>query len=155
MNQNTFVAVGRIERIVVGVRALTLVIGGTGPIKGLVAVQLRDPALIKLVTNQASGFAPGDIVSAAGHLEYDGETHQNIAIAAPDRVSRIVRGTGSAPAAVPPGMATRGADAALFARCESPAAGEELRAERPAPLSHVSFPTHLDCELVALGDVEL
>jgi len=155
MNENTFVAVGRIERIVTGERALTLVIGGTGPIKALVAVQLRDLALIKLVTNQVSGFAPGDVVSAAGRLEYDCETHQNVAIASPDRVSRIARGSGSVPATVAAGAPPTGAGAALFGRRERPAARAATEADAPAPPSNMSFPTHLDGELVGLGDVQL
>ncbi|MGX9221782.1 hypothetical protein ACWV27_25795 (plasmid) [Massilia varians] len=91
MNENSFVAVGRIERITSTPRSLTLLIGGTGPVISLVAVQLRDAELIKLVSAPGAGFAAGDIVSVSGSLEYDPESCQNIAVAAPSRVSRIVR----------------------------------------------------------------
>ncbi|WP_027866336.1 hypothetical protein [Massilia alkalitolerans] len=102
MNENSFVAVGRIERITSTPRSLTLLIGGAGPVKSLVSVQLRDAGLIKLVSTPGTGFATGDIVSVGGRLEYDCETGQNVAVAAPDRVSRIVRagaGAGLASAA--------------------------------------------------------
>lgn len=91
MNENRFVAVGRIERLIPSIRGLTLVIGGAGPVKGLVVIELRDSALVALVSNPATGFAVGDIVSASGRLELDVETLQNIAVAAPDGVSRICR----------------------------------------------------------------
>lgn len=150
MNENTFVAVGRIERIVTSVRGLTLVIGGTGPVKGLVSVQLRDPTLIKLVTNPGSGFAPGDVVSASGKLEYDCETHQNVAIAAPDRVSRIARGAGANVAVAP---AAAGAN--LFGHCGRGGARAVPAAAIPASPPDLSFPTHLAGELVRLDDVPL
>jgi hypothetical protein len=148
MNENSFVAVGRIERMMTGARGLTLVIGGPGPIKGLVAVQLRDAALIKVVTNQASGFATGDVVSVGGRLEYDCETHQNVAIAAPDRVSRIARGTGAAVVATPSAAGAR-----LFGHSNRPVPSAATEAETPVPPTHLDFPNHLDCELVGLGDV--
>jgi hypothetical protein len=150
MNENTFVAVGRIERIMAGDRGLTLVIGGTGPVKALVAVQLRDPELIKVVTNQASGFMAGDVVSVSGRLEYDSETHQNVAIAAPDRVSRITRGagaTGTSPTAT--------AGASFFGHCDRPGARAGSGAAIPVPPPDLGFPTHLSGELVGLGDVPL
>lgn len=150
MNENTFVAVGRIERIMTSARGLTLVIGGTGPVKGLVSVQLRDPALIKLVTNPGSGFAAGDVVSASGKLEYDCETHQNVAIAAPDRVSRIARGLGTGVS-----LAPAAAGANLFGHSDNgdPRAGSA--AAIPAPPPDLSFAPHLAGELVGLGDVHL
>jgi hypothetical protein len=150
MNENTFVAVGRIERIMTSARGLNLVIGGTGPVKGLVSVQLRDPALIKLVTTEGAGFAAGDVVSVGGKLEYDPETHQNVAIAAPERVSRIARG---ASANVAPAPAAAGAG--LFGRCDraGPRAGAAL--EIPAPPPDLSFSTHVAGELVGLDDVRL
>lgn len=150
MNENTFVAVGRIERIMTSARGLTLVIGGTGPVRGLVSVQLRDPALIKLVTNPGSGFTAGDVVSASGKLEYDSETHQNVAIAASDRVSRIARGAGASVA-----LAQAGAGANLFGHCDKGGARAGSAAAIPAPPPEMSFPTHLTGELVGLGDVPL
>jgi hypothetical protein len=151
MNENTFVAVGRIERIMTNTRGLTLVIGGTGPVKSLVSVQLRDPALIKVVTHQGSGFAAGDIVSVSGKLEYDCETHQNVAIAAPDRVSRIARGAN--PALIPPPAAPAGHD--LFGHCATPGARAGSNPVGSAPLPDLGFPVPLDGELVGLGDVQL
>lgn len=150
MNENTFVAVGRIERILTSSRGLTLVVGGTGPVKGLVSVQLRDPALIKLVTTPGSGFAPGDIVSVSGKLEYDCETHQNVAIATPDRVSRVARGAGAACLASPPA-----AGAPLFGHCEKAGARPESAPANTVPLPDLNFPAHLTGDLVGLGDVPL
>lgn len=134
-------------------RGLNLVIGGTGPVKGLVSVQLRDPALIKLVTTEGSGFAAGDVVSVGGKLEYDPETHQNVAVAAPERVSRIARGAGGAGANVAPTPAAAGAG--LFGHCEraAPRAGTALEISAPPP--DLSFSTHMAGELVGLGDVRL
>jgi len=148
MNENTFVAVGRIERIMTSTRGLNLVIGGTGPVKGLVSVQLRDPALIKLVTTEGAGFAEGDVVSVGGKLEYDPETHQNVAIAAPERVSRIARGASA-------NVAPAAAGAGLFGRCDraGPRAGAAL--EMPAPPPDLSFSIHVAGELVGLDDVRL
>jgi hypothetical protein len=150
MNENTFVAVGRIERIMTGVRGLTLVIGGTGPVKALVAVQLRDPALIKVVTHPASGFAAGDIVSVAGGLEYDPETHQNMAVAAPGRVSRIARGSSASLAAAP-----AGAGGNLFGHCGRLGHRADPDATARVPPPDLGFPTGLSGELVGLGDVPL
>ncbi|MFJ1470249.1 hypothetical protein [Massilia orientalis] len=150
MNENTFVAVGRIERIMTCGRGLNLVIGGTGPMKGLVSVQLRDPALIKLVTTQGSGFAAGDVVSVGGKLEYDPETHQNVAIAATDRVSRIARG---ANASVAPAPAAAGAS--FFGHCERAGLRAGAALDIPAPSSVLSFSTHMAGDLVGLGDVLL
>jgi len=92
MYENRFVAVGRIERLISGSHGLTLVIGGAGPVKALVAVELRDGALIKLVTSGPTGFAAGDVVSISGRLEFDVDTLRNVAVASPDGVSRISRG---------------------------------------------------------------
>jgi hypothetical protein len=150
MNENTFVAVGRIERIMTSNRGLTLVIGGTGPMKGLVSVQLRDPTLINLVTNPGSGFAAGDVVSASGNLEYDCETHQNVAVAAPNRVSRIARSAGASVA-----LAPAAAGANLFGHCDKGGARAGSAAAIPAPPPDLSFPTRLAGELVGLGDVPL
>lgn len=147
MNENTFVAVGRIERIMTSSRGLTLVIGGRGPVKSLVSVHLYDQTLVTLVTTPGSGFAPGDIVSASGKLEYCAETHQNLAIAAPDRVSRIARGVGHA------SPAAEGAN--LFGYCERPGARSASSPADPVPLPHLDFSTHLAGELVGLNDVHL
>lgn len=151
MNQNSFVAVGRIERIVAGARGLTLVIGGTGPVKALVAVQLRDAALIKVVTNQAAGFVAGDVVSISGRLEYDSETQQNVAIASPERVSRIVR---AARAAAPSPVAGP-AGAGLFDNCNRPVARSAYQAEPSIPPLPLGFPAFLDANPIGLQDVPL
>ena len=148
MNENTFVAVGRIERIMTCGRGLNLVIGGTGPMKGLVSVQLRDPALIKLVTTQGSGFAAGDVVSVGGKLECDPETHQNVAIAATDRVSRIARGANAS-------VAPAAARASFFGHCERAGLRAGAALDIPAPSSVLSFSTHMAGDLVGLGDVLL
>ena len=115
MNENSFVAVGRIERITSTPRGLTLLIGGTGPVKSLVAVQLRDAELIKLVSAPGAGFAVGDIVSVGGSLEYDPESCQNIAVAAPSRVSRIVRAGTISGAARPPSPTPASSGSSFFA----------------------------------------
>jgi hypothetical protein len=149
MNENSFVAVGRIERILGGDRGLTLIIGGAGPVKALVAVQLRDAALIKLVSTPGTGFAAGDVVSVGGQLEYDAETHQNIAIGAPERVSRISRGAaapGSTRAAAAP------AGAGFFGHSRPvPKTGPEPGSATP-PLPQ-GFAMHIEGNLVDLGDV--
>lgn len=150
MNENMFVAVGRIERMITSPRGLNLVIGGTGPVKGLVSVQLRDPALIKLVTTEVTGFAAGDVVSVGGKLEYDPETHQNVAVGAPDRVSRIARGANTHVAPAP-----AAASAGLFGHCERAGARASTGLEIPAPPPDLSFATHIAGELVGLGDVRL
>lgn len=147
MNENTFIAVGRIERIMSNTRGLTLVIGGTGPVKSLVSVQLRDPALIKVVTHQGSGFAAGDVVSISGKLEYDCETHQNVAIAAPDRVSRIARGVNLPSPAAP-------ASRNLFGHCTTPGARAGANPVGSAP-PYLEFPEPIEGELVGLCDVPL
>ncbi|MBY0240015.1 MAG: hypothetical protein K2X55_11940 [Burkholderiaceae bacterium] len=148
MNENTFIAVGRIERIMSNTRGLTLVIGGTGPVKSLVSVQLRDPALIKVVTHQGSGFAAGDVISISGKLEYDCETHQNVAIAAPDRVSRIARGVNIPSPAAP-------ASRNLFGHCPTPVARAESNSLGSAPPTDPGFPVPLEGVLVGLSDVPL
>lgn len=150
MNENSFVAVGRIERMMSNPRGLTLVIGGTGPVKALVAVQLRDPALIKLVTNQASGFTAGDIVSVGGRLEYDSETQQNMAIASTDRVSRIARASSAAAAPAP---AVVPAGAGLFGSCGRPSPKSTTDSADAIPPLPQDFPGHVDGELVGLSDV--
>lgn len=151
MNENSFVAVGRIERIMSGPRGLTLVIGGTGPVKALVAVELRDAALIKVVTTQVSGFAAGDVVSIGGRLEYDGETHQNVAIASPDRVSRIARAAG----ATAPAPAGAPISAGLFGSCSRSIPRAAYEAETPIALLPLEYPLFLGSDLVCLKDVPL
>lgn len=150
MNENIFVAVGRIERIMTGARGLTLVIGGTGPVKGLVAVQLRDAGLIKVVTNQGSGFTPGDVISVGGQLEYDSETHQNVAIAAPDRVSRVARAASAAIAQLP-----SPAGAKLFGRCDRTGSPAGSGHAPSAPPPDLGSPHHYHGELVGLRDIAL
>lgn len=118
--------------------------------KALVAVQLRDPALIKVVTNQAAGFAPGDIVSVGGRLEYDSETMQNVAIASADRVSRIARGA-SVAAAPAPAVASSGAG--LFGSRARPGAAPMIDSAGAVPALPQDFPGHVDGELVGLSDV--
>jgi hypothetical protein len=151
MNENSFVAVGRIERVVSAARGLTLLIGGAGPVKALVAVQLRDPALVKLVTTPGTGFAAGDVVSIGGHLEYDAETQQNVAIAAPNRVSRIARG-GAVPAAA------RAAPALVSAGLFGHTGQAQKRTHEPGAAFAalpLGFPMHGEGTLVDLGDVHL
>lgn len=148
MNENSFVAVGRIERMMRNPRGLTLIIGGSGPVKALVAVELRDLALIEVVTNQASGFTAGDVVSVGGRLEYDTETQQNVAIAATGRVSRIARAPGAtaAPAVAPAG-------AGLFGSCSRPNSTSTIDSADTIPPLPQDFPGHVDGELVGLSDV--
>lgn len=149
MNENTFVAVGRIERMVSAARGLTLIIGGAGPVKALVAVQLRDAALVKLVTTPGTGFAAGDVVSVGGHLEYDTETQQNVAIAAPGRVSRIARGA-IAPAAARAAPALAGAG---FFGHSGPIQKQTPGLGATTPPLPQGFPMHVEGTLVDLGDV--
>ena len=154
MNENRFVAVGRIERLLPTARGLKLVIGGPGPVKGLVAVELRDAALVKLVSSANTGFAAGDTVSVSGHLEFDVDTLQNVAVASTDSVSRIARAaSGNAEQA----RTARAAGAGLFGVCRNPAA-----AGRAADVVHVpplpqGFPvyTPLDAQPVGLSDISL
>jgi hypothetical protein len=131
-------------------RGLTLIIGGSGPVKGLVAVELRDPALIEVVTNQASGFTAGDVVSVGGGLEYDSETQQNVAIAVTGRVSRIARAPGAAAAPVP---AVAPSGAGLFGSSSRPSPTSMIDSVDAIPPLPQDFPGHVDGELVGLSDV--
>lgn len=146
MNENSFVAVGRIERMMSNPRGLTLVIGGPGPVKALVAVQIRDPALIKVVANQTSGFTVGDVVSVGGRLEYDSETQQNVAIASNDRVSRVAKAAS---------VAAAPASAGLFGSVGRPSPKSMTDGAGAIPLPPQDFPGHVDGELVGLNDVRL
>lgn len=116
MNENSFVAVGRIERITSTPRSLNLLLGGAGPVKSLVAVQLRDAELIKLVSSPGTGFATGDIVSVGGSLEYDPESCQNVAVAAPNRVSRIARAASLNVSARPSSVTSASSGPSFFAQ---------------------------------------
>lgn len=156
MNENRFVAVGRIERLLPTARGLKLVIGGPGPVKGLVAVELRDAALVKLVSSANTGFAAGDTVSVSGHLEFEVDTLQNVAVASPDSVSRIARAaSGNAEQArTQPAPAAGGG---LFGVCRIPVApGRAVEAPYVPPLPQ-GFPvyTPLDAQPVGLSDISL
>ena len=155
MNENRFVAVGRIERLIPVPRGLKLIIGGPGPVKGLVAVELQDAELLKLVSNPNTGFAAGDIVSVGGRLEFDVDTLQNVAVAAPDSVSRIARAPGKAELAR--AQVAPAAGAGLFGVCQKPAAGAHVGAAAHVPPVPQGFPgyTPLDAEPVGLSDIPL
>lgn len=155
MNENRFVAVGRIERLITTPRGLKLVIGGPGPVKGLVAVELRDAALVKMVSNPNSGFATGDTVSVSGRLEFDVDTLQNVAIVSPEAVSRIAR---AAPRNGEPARATAsptGAD--LFGVCQKSSSGSPPAVAAHVPPLPQGFPVciPLDAEPVWLSDIPL
>lgn len=155
MNENRFVAVGRIERLIQVPRGLKLIIGGPGPVKGMIAVELQDSELLKLVSNSNTGFAAGDIVSVSGRLEFDVDTLQNVAVAAPDSVSRIARGPGK----VEQGraLAAPAGGAGLFGVCKKPAAGAHFGGAAHVPRMPQGFPgyTPLDAEPVGLSDIPL
>lgn len=155
MNENRFVAVGRIERLIPVPRGLKLIIGGPGPVKGLIAVELQDPELLKLVSNPNTGFAAGDIVSVSGRLEFDVDTLQNVAVAAPDSVSRIARAPGKAEQAR--ALAAPTAGAGLFGVCQKTAAGAHSGGATNVPPLPQGFPgsTPLDAEPVGLSDIPL
>jgi len=156
MNENRFVAVGRIERLITTPRGLKLVIGGPGPVKGLVAVELRDAALVKMVSNANSGFATGDMVSVSGRLEFDVDTLQNVAIASPEAVSRIARAApGTAQQTRAP--VTSPAGAGLFGVCQKPASGGLQAEAAHLPSIPQGFPayTPFDAEPVGLSDIPL
>lgn len=114
MHENRFVAIGRIMQMSTTARGLHLVLGGPGPSKAIASVEIRDPALLRVITQSDAGFAVGDIVSVSGHNEFDPSTGMNVAIAAPDRVSRISRASAaptcahSAPIAADAGPSSRG-----------------------------------------------
>lgn len=154
MNENSFVAVGRIERIATTSRGLTLIIGGAGPVKSLVAVQLRDAALLEVVTTPGSKFAAGDIVSVGGSLEFDPETLQNVAVASPARVSRIARGPAAAV-----GPAAQAAAAAVargggfFGHCASPVPKRSPERLADIPPLPDGFPSYLTGAPLSLDDV--
>lgn len=155
MNENRFVAVGRIERLIALPRGLKLIIGGPGPAKGLVAVELQDTGLLKLVSNPNTGFAVGDVVSVGGCLEFDADTLQNVAVAAPDSVSRVARAPGKAEQA--PARAAPVAGASLFGVCQKPAAGAHLGGVAhvpPLPQGFASY-TPFNAEPVELSDISL
>lgn len=155
MNENRFVAVGRIERLIPVARGLKLVIGGPGPVKGLVAVELRCPALLKVVTNGSTGFVAGDIVSVSGRLEFDVDTLHNVAVADPDSVSRIARARGKVePARV---QAAAAAGAGLFGNCSMPSGGAVTAGAAHVPPLPQGFPcyTPLNAEPVGLSDIAL
>jgi len=153
MNENRFVAVGRIERMIPVPSGLKLIIGGPGPVKGLVAVELQDAQLLKLVSNPNTGFAAGDIVSVGGRLEFDVDTLQNVAVAAPDSVSRIARAPGKAEQA----RAQTAAGAGLFGVCQKPAAGACSGGAAHVPPLPQGFPgyTPFYAEPVGLSDISL
>jgi len=165
MYENRFVAVGRIERLIAAPHGLTLVIGGAGPVKALVAVELRDAALIKLVTNGPAAFAAGDVVSISGRLEFDVDTLRNAAVACPDGVSRITRGAARsvdqarrapAPVAAQP-QAAPGTGAGLFGFSNDHSAKRPAGAAAHVPSIPDGFPaaTPLDAEPVGLNDISL
>lgn len=165
MYENRFVAVGRIERLIPAPHGLTLVIGGAGPVKALVAVELRDAALLKLVTNGPAGFAAGDVVSVSGRLEFDVDTLRNVAVASPDGVSRIARGApGSvdqakrspAPATAQPQPAPA-TGAGLFGFSNDQLSKHPSGAAAHVPPMPQGFPaaTPLDAEPVGLSDISL
>lgn len=155
MNENRFVAVGRIERLIPIPRGLKLIIGGSGPVKGLVAVELQDAELLKLVSNPNTGFAVGDIVSVGGRLEFDVDTLQNVAVAAPDSVSRIARAPGKARQARVQVAPLAGAS--LFGVCQKPTAGAYASGTAQVPPFPQGFPgyTPFDAEPVGLSDISL
>lgn len=155
MNENRFVAVGRIERLIPVPRGLKLIIGGPGPVKGLVAVELQDVELLKLVSNPNTGFAAGDIVSVSGRLEFDVDTLQNVAVASPDSVSRIVRAPVKTEQAR--AQAAPAAGAGLFGVCQKPVAVGLAVGAANVPALPQGFPgyTPLDAEPVGLADIPL
>ena len=148
MNENRFVAVGRIERLIPVPRGLKLIIGGPGPVKGLVSVELQDAELLKLVSNPNTGFAAGDIVSVGGRLEFDVDTLQNVAVAASDSVSRIARAAGRAQQAPLAGTS-------LFGVCQKPSAAAHAGGTAHVPPLPQGFPgyTPFDAEPVGLSDI--
>jgi hypothetical protein len=154
MNENRFVAVGRIERLIPTPRGLKLVIGGPGPIKGLVVVELQCAALVKVVSTANTGFVAGDIVSVSGRLEFDVDTLQNVAVASPDSVSRIARAPGKTEQTRAQEATAGGAG--LFGVFHKPASSAQAAAIHVPPLPQ-GFPgyTPLDAEPVGLSDVPL
>lgn len=122
--------------------------------KGLVAVELRDAALVKMVSNPSSGFAPGDVVSVGGRLDFDVDTLQNVAIASPEAVSRILR-------AAPSKLARTRAPAAslagsgFFGGGHKPAADRVRAQADSAPPVPDFFPiyTPFDAEHIGLSDI--
>jgi hypothetical protein len=155
MNENRFVAVGRIERLIPTARGLKLVIGGPGPVRGLVAVELRDAALVALVSTPKTGFAAGDIVSVSGQLEFDVDTLQNVAIAAPDSISRIARG-GPRHMEVPRPQPAPAASPGLFGVCQKPADSLVALAAHMPPLpGDFTAHTPLDAQPIGLSDIAL
>lgn len=104
MHFSDFTMIGKILRIDHIEQTLRVILSDAGPVKAKGSADIRDPELIKVIT-QPNGFKPGDTVVLSGRTVLDEATGLNMNIVDKAGASRIATTPSTTPlAAVPPAI---------------------------------------------------